>query len=207
VVSVLPLQLYDKEKILDACLPVFARHGYENTSTSMLAEAAGISKALIFHHFGSKKELYLSVLDRCFEKGRVEMEFDALLEHRDFFEAKERFSLTKFDYYKNNPHLYKFIREAFYDTPDELKKEIEAKYGNLIVNKDRELRRLFERVPLREGIDRDEAFKLIMIVLDYFETKYISELPEDGSMDETYLKSFLNERNRFLSMVRYGIEK
>jgi AcrR family transcriptional regulator len=58
----MPKQLYDKEQILDDCLAVFARHGYEKTSTGMLAEAAGISRALIFHHFNSKKELYLSLL-------------------------------------------------------------------------------------------------------------------------------------------------
>lgn len=51
----MPLQLYEKEQILDACLEIFARHGYAKTSTGMLAEAAGISKALIFHHFKSKK--------------------------------------------------------------------------------------------------------------------------------------------------------
>jgi len=47
----------------------------------MLAEAAGISKALIFHHFNSKKELYLNVLDRCFKKGRIETGFGALLKN------------------------------------------------------------------------------------------------------------------------------
>lgn len=64
----MPLQLYDKEKIIHACFNVFAQHGYANTSTTMLAEAAGISKALIFHHFKAKKDLYLNVLDRCIKK-------------------------------------------------------------------------------------------------------------------------------------------
>ncbi|TWL86384.1 hypothetical protein [Bacillus licheniformis] len=34
----MPLQLYEKEQILDACLEVFARHGFAKTSTGMLAE-------------------------------------------------------------------------------------------------------------------------------------------------------------------------
>ncbi len=202
----MPLQLYDKEKILDACLSVFARHGYENTSTSMLAESAGISKALIFHHFRSKKELYLSALDRCFEKGSIEMGFGNVPGEWDFFKAKEELSIIKFNYYRKNPYLYRFVREAFYETPDELKSEIQAKYGMLIANKDKELKHLFERVPLKEGVDRDEAFRLITIILEHFENRYIAELPEDGNLDETYLKSFLEERNSFLSMVRYGIE-
>jgi len=203
----LPSQLYDKEQILDACLAVFAHHGYKNTSTGMLAEAAGVSKALIFHHFKSKKELYLSVLDRCFEKGRIDMGFDNLLEYQNFFEAKEKFSIIKLDYYKRNPDLYKVVREAFFAPPDALKEDIKEKYGALITNKDKEWERLFERIPLREGVDRGQAFTLVMFILDYFDNKYISELADNDDLDEKYLRSFLEERNSFLSLIRYGIEK
>lgn len=203
----MPLQLYDKEKILDACFNVFARHGYANTSTAMLAEAAGISKALIFHHFNSKKELYLSVLDRCFEKGRIDMGFDTLLENQDFFEAKEKSSVVKFYYYKSNPDLVRIIKEAFYATPDELKTEIQDKYGVLLANNEKEWKRLFTKVSLREGVEREQAFRLVMLTLDYFDNKYLSDLENNDDLEETYLRDFLEERNRFLSMIRFGIEK
>jgi AcrR family transcriptional regulator len=203
----MPLQLYDKEKILDACFNVFANYGYANTSTTMLAEAAGISKALIFHHFNSKKELYLGVLDRCFEKGRTEMGFDTLLENQDFFEAKKKSSVIKFRYYKSNPDLMRIIKEAFYATPDELKMEIQDKYGTLLANNEKEWRRLFEKVPLREGVDREQAFRLVMLTLDYFDNKYLSDIENNNDLEETYLRDFLGERNSFLSMIRFGIEK
>lgn len=203
----MPLQRYDKEKILDICFNVFARHGYANTSTTMLAEAAGISKALIFHHFNSKKDLYLSVLDRCFEKGRVAMHFDTLMETHDFFEAKEKVSVTKFHYYKKNPDLMRIIKEAFYTTPDELKAEIQEKYGALLRANEKEWNRLFSKVPLREGVDREQAFRLIMLTLDYFDEKYLAELERSGDLEETYLQHFIEERNSYLSMIRFGIEK
>lgn len=203
----MPLQLYDKDKILDACFNVFARYGYASTSTTMLAEAAGISKALIFHHFRNKKDLYLSVLDRCFEKGKYEMGFDKLLDNQNFFEAKEKSTVTKFNYYKKNPDLMKIIIEAFYATPGELKTEIQDKYGMLLDNNEKEWKCLFEKVPLREGVDREQAFKLIMITLDYFDKKYLSDLDNRNDLEETYLENFLEERNNFLSMIRFGIEK
>ena len=203
----MPLQLYDKEQILDACLAVFARYGYKNTSTVMLAEAAGVSKALIFHHFKSKKELYLSVLDRCFEKARTELRIDVLSEYRDFFEAIDRFSPMKLDYLKKNPAVYKVAREAFYATPDELKADIEEKYGPLIAAKDKVWEQLFEKVPLKEEVDRGQAFELIMITLDHFENKFLSEVTDEKDIDETYLQHFLDKMNSFLSMIRYGIEQ
>ena len=203
----MPLQLYDKEETLDACLSVFARHGYDNTSTAMLAEAAGVSKALLFHHFRTKKNLYLCVLDRCFEKGRAEMGFDALLEQENFFDAKEKFSAVKFDFYLRNHDLYKFVSDAFWATPHDVKTEITERYGALIANKDQEWERLFDTVPLKAGVDREEAFRLVMLVLDYCDDKFLAELPVDGELNEAHFRSFLDERNRLLAMVRFGIEK
>lgn len=204
--AALPATLYEREDILDACLGVFALHGYDNTSTAMLAKAAGISKALVFHHFKSKKELYLRILDSCLERGAVEMGFDHLSNHQDFFEAREKFSLVKAAYFRDNPDLHKVVREAFFATPDEVRAEIEEKYGTLIANKDREWERLFEKVPLRKGVDRRQAFKLVMLALDYCDNQYLSQLTEDCQLDEERLRSFLAERNRFLCMIRYGIE-
>lgn len=203
----MPLQLYDKEKILDTCLAVFARHGYEKTSTVMLAEAAGISRALIFHHFKSKRELYLYLVDRCFTRSWVETGADALPEYQDFFEAREKFSIEKFYFRKENPDVDKVLKEAFFATPDELETEIEERYGSFIAEKNKLWERLFEKVPLKDGVDRGEAFELIMLTLDYFDKKYFSKLTDENYLDETYVQSFLDERNRFLAMVRYGIEK
>ena len=111
----------------------------------MLAEAAGISRALIFHHFKSKKGLYLSLLDRCFEKGSMVMGFDSISENQNFFEIKDKISTIKFKYYKKNPELYKVIIDAFYNTPDELKEDIKIKMECCLKRDKQE--QLFENVP------------------------------------------------------------
>jgi TetR/AcrR family transcriptional regulator len=115
----LPQQLYDREKILESCLAVFAHHGYKNTSTGMLAEAAGISKALIFHHFKSKKKLYFNLLEYCYEKGGRVFLMDTVLKDGDFFQAVRISMKKKFEYYRKNSNESKLVYEAFYLTPDE----------------------------------------------------------------------------------------
>ena len=52
-----------REAILDAALQVFARRGYHAASIDDIAQAAGVSKALIYEHFESKHQLHLSLLD------------------------------------------------------------------------------------------------------------------------------------------------
>src|SRR3954462_9349676 len=50
--------------ILDAALEVFSKRGYNGASIDEIAQAAGISKALIYEHFPSKKDLHVSLLER-----------------------------------------------------------------------------------------------------------------------------------------------
>lgn len=46
-----------KEKLLNAALDLFRRHGYAATSVDELCAAAGVTKGAFFHHFASKEEL------------------------------------------------------------------------------------------------------------------------------------------------------
>lgn len=96
---------------------------------------------------------------------------------------------------------------VIHSTPDELREEIEEKYGEMIASKNKIRERLFEKVLLREGVDRGQAFKLVMLTMDYFDNKYLSEMIDNNDLDETYFQSFLDERNSFFDMIRYGIQK
>jgi AcrR family transcriptional regulator len=53
-----------RETILDAALEVFAQHGFNGASIDEIAHAAGVSKALIYEHFPSKRDLHFSLLER-----------------------------------------------------------------------------------------------------------------------------------------------
>lgn len=48
------------ERILDAAVDLFGRHGVRATSLKSIAAAAGVSPALILHHFGSKEGLQVA---------------------------------------------------------------------------------------------------------------------------------------------------
>jgi AcrR family transcriptional regulator len=51
--------------ILDAANHVFGEHGFEHVRIDDVAAAAGISKALIYEHFGSKQELYSELMSQA----------------------------------------------------------------------------------------------------------------------------------------------
>ena len=52
-----------REQLLDVALVTFARAGYHETSMNDVADAAGVTKPVLYQHFESKRELYQALLD------------------------------------------------------------------------------------------------------------------------------------------------
>ena len=52
-----------RRQLLDVALQLFAPRGFHGTSMDDIAEAAGVTKPVLYQHFRSKRELYLELLD------------------------------------------------------------------------------------------------------------------------------------------------
>ena len=52
-----------REQLLDVALEVFAGQGFHGTSMNDIAEAAGVTKPVLYQHFDSKRDLYLALLE------------------------------------------------------------------------------------------------------------------------------------------------
>jgi TetR/AcrR family transcriptional regulator len=57
-----------RRAILNAAEALFVAHGFAATSTATVARVAGVTKSLIHHHFGSKRELWDAVKLRVMEE-------------------------------------------------------------------------------------------------------------------------------------------
>jgi len=52
-----------REQILDVAIDVFGRSGYFGASMNDIADAAGVTKPVLYQHFDSKSDLYSALLD------------------------------------------------------------------------------------------------------------------------------------------------
>ena len=52
-----------RQQLLDVSLRLFAAHGFEATTMDDIAEAAGVTKPLLYQHFASKRALYVELCD------------------------------------------------------------------------------------------------------------------------------------------------
>jgi len=53
-----------RDRILDAAMTVFRRHGFRRSSIEETAEAAGLTRQALYHHFKSKEALFRAVIER-----------------------------------------------------------------------------------------------------------------------------------------------
>ena len=52
-----------REQILDVAVQVFASKGFHGASMNDVADAAGVTKPVLYQHFDSKQDLYLALLE------------------------------------------------------------------------------------------------------------------------------------------------
>ena len=52
------------DEILDAANALFAERGYEEVTVEDIASSAGVTRGLVHHYFGGRKEVYIALLER-----------------------------------------------------------------------------------------------------------------------------------------------
>lgn len=60
-------------RLMDAAEALFLVHGYGGTSVDAILEGTGLTKGAFFHHFGSKHDLALSLIERHAEGERTQL--------------------------------------------------------------------------------------------------------------------------------------
>jgi AcrR family transcriptional regulator len=68
-----------RRQLLELGTQLFARHSFAELSMARIAREAGISKALLYHYFPSKRELFLAALQEAAEEVRRRTEPDPAL--------------------------------------------------------------------------------------------------------------------------------
>jgi AcrR family transcriptional regulator len=92
-----------RQQILEAASGIFARKGYEGSTTREIAEQAGVNEALLFRHFPTKENLYWTLIEELCATRSKRSRIKQIVKHggcdQEVFEsvAREILSRTESD--------------------------------------------------------------------------------------------------------------
>lgn len=124
--SFLALPQEKQRAILEAAMGVFGAAGYKKAYVSDIATAAGIGKAMVFYYFGSKKALYLYLMEYAGQIMQTEVMNKRDSGGKDFFDRIMDATNRKLSVMKRHPALIAFLNSIYFENDKEVETEIKA---------------------------------------------------------------------------------
>ena len=141
-----------KNKILDAAFNVFVKNGFKDTTMSHIVKESGLSKGAIYHHYSSKKDLFISLIDH-WEVYSFPDFYSGGSSEESAVKTLQRFADVVYATFNDKPHI--FLAEIEFWALANKDKEINAR-SKILYDK---ILKLFELV-LSKGIRNNEFRKI-----------------------------------------------
>lgn len=93
-----------RELLLSAARELFLEQGFEGTSTLQIARRAGVSEGILFHHFGSKKGLFVCLAEEFARDASA-----ATMPADPSEMTEETVVRSAFEFAESNPALYQLL--------------------------------------------------------------------------------------------------
>lgn len=117
-----------RRRMMNAGYRVFAQNSYRKSPMSEIADAAGISKSLLFHYFGNKRGLYLFLWEQCVQLTQQMLEAYGCYEQLDFFTQMRRGLRAKMALTRQYPDMATFALKSFYEKDPTIQPVIRESY-------------------------------------------------------------------------------
>jgi AcrR family transcriptional regulator len=101
-----------KLQILRVAVSLFSQRGFGGTTTREIAQAAGVSEAMVFRHFATKQELYSEILDHKACSGdsmNPEQMVAEALKQKDDRGVFEKLALGALDHHECDPEFQRLL--------------------------------------------------------------------------------------------------
>src|SRR6185369_2352021 len=100
-------------QILAVAVRLFSQKGFRGTTTKEIAQAAGVSEAMVFRHFATKEELYAAILDHKACRGGESFEPEKMaadgISRKDDRAVFEALALGALNHHEHDPDFQRLL--------------------------------------------------------------------------------------------------
>ena len=114
-----------QDRIVYAAMNLFGEVGYKKAYISEIAAASGISKALVFHYFGSKKGLYSYLVYYTGKIVMTEAQHERDTAGKDFFDRAITTVKFRLSIKSRYPAMNIFMESVYNETEEEVAADID----------------------------------------------------------------------------------
>jgi len=172
--------------IINAAFVIFGRQGYRKASLSDIAKIAGITKGMITYYFGSKKTLYLYLLEIC-QSLLLDAVKERINDNTDFFTRLQITVEVQVKAMKEHPGLLSFTNSIYKESDPEVMTELDAS----IISDQKQYDFLYEgidEIKFKPGFDPKLICRFILwagsgFAEELHEMKYTREQLEKATSD------------------------
>lgn len=187
-----------RQQIINGALKIFGKYDYKKASTEEIAKAAGISKALIFHYFKNKKELYLFLYEYSVKTFISQMSELHNYEERDFFKILVDAQLCKIKVLQVHPDIVGFILKVYLEENDEVRPFIDKGFASIVKESSNRFMERADTSKFKEGIKPEMVLNLVLWMAEGFMRAQPPEKMNDlDSLNNEYLSYIELLRKQF----------
>ncbi|MGO1469774.1 MAG: TetR/AcrR family transcriptional regulator [Tissierella sp.] len=201
----LSLESERRNALLNSALREFAKKGFSDASTNVIARESGISKPLMFHYVNNKKDFFLFLYDYCLDILQKEYFDKVNLAEIDLFERLRQTSLLKIKVMQKYPWIFDFIKMAVCDE-SEIMTELLERREKVEANS---LEKFYSDIDVsrfKDNLDIKKAKQLIFWAVGGYAEQVLNRV-KNLNLESINLKDIQNEFDEYLNELRKAYYK
>ena len=198
----LPLERQDL--IRNSAMIEFGDSTFKKTSADSIAKRAGVSKALLFHYFKDKRELYLYLfqyaIDECMNIFNRHILKAVYFGETDFFRTLEIGHKVKMDMVLRHPGLFRFVMRAYYERDSVLTPRLRKKLDDVLEKTTADFLSRMDLHKFKDGVDPNVVVRLLTLAAE-------GMLAETGACTPEEINNLFAEYKKYADMLRQHLYK
>ena len=190
-----------REDLLTAAMSEFAKNGYKKTTTDEIIMAARISKGLLFHYFGTKKDLYIFLFEYAITTIMQEFYAKINMKQRNILKRLRNMFLLKFELVNKYPAIFDFVAAAYFEKDPAVAAKINEYADLLYYDAQKEMLKDIDVSLFKANLDIEKAVNIIMFTLrGYSESQTSSEKRIEDYQKE--YERYIREIDEYIKVLR-----